>query len=104
MKSNVTVSFYFIWIKLIGGFYHKHLIDIKKITQDFNDLDYFKINPAEFYYVRSLIYAVQKQYEESDRDFKRAIDYNSSFEDYPISAERSFMDRINDFFSQLKNI
>ncbi|MBY0452013.1 MAG: hypothetical protein K2P92_03185, partial [Bdellovibrionaceae bacterium] len=73
MKSNVTVSFYFIWIKLIGGFYHKHLIDIKKITQDFNDLDYFKINPAEFYYVRSLIYAVQKQYEESDRDFKRAV-------------------------------
>ena len=101
IKSNVTVSFYFIWIKLIGGYYHKHVIDIKKITQDFNDLDYFKINPAEFYYVRALMSAIQKQYKESDTDFKRAVEYNNSFENYPISAERSFMDRISDFFSQL---
>lgn len=104
IKSHVTVCFYFIWIKLIGAYYNNHLIDIKKITQDLFDLDYFKINPAEFYYVRALLHAVERKYKESDESFKLAVSYNPIFKRYPINAEdASFMQRIYNFFSNLKS-
>ena len=105
MKSHPTVNFYFIWIKLIGAYYNNHLIDIKKISQDLFDLDYFKVNPAEFYYVRALLYAVQRQYKESDDSFQRAISYNEIFKNYPIDADESssFLKRIYNFFSGIKS-
>jgi hypothetical protein len=103
IKSHATVSFYFIWIKLIGAYYNNHLIDIKKISQDLFDLDYFKVNPGEFYYVRALLYAVERKYKESDESFERAISYNELFKNYPINAEdASFVQRIYKFFSGLK--
>jgi hypothetical protein len=105
IKTHATVSFYFIWIKLIGAYYNNHLIDIKKVSQDLFDLDYFKVNPGEFYYVRSLLYAVERKYKESDESFERAISYDGLFKNYPInsSEEESFVQRIYKFFSGLKS-
>ncbi|MCC2679027.1 MAG: two-component response regulator [Pseudobdellovibrio sp.] len=102
IKSHVTVCFYFIWIKLIGAYYNNHLIDVKKISQDLFDLDYFKINPAEFYYVRALLYAVERKYKESDESYKLAVSYNPVFKRYPINADEfSFLQRILNFFNSL---
>ncbi|MGZ3690605.1 MAG: hypothetical protein ACXVAX_03830, partial [Pseudobdellovibrio sp.] len=101
MKTHPTVSFYFIWIKLMGAYYNNHLIDIKKISQDFFELDYFKVNPGEFYYVRALLLAVQRQYKESDDYYQRAVTYNVLFKNYPINMESSFLDRIVNFFKSL---
>jgi hypothetical protein len=105
IKTNVTVNFYFIWIKLIGAYYNNHLIDNRKITQDLFDLDYYKVNPGEFYYVRSLLYAVERKYKESDESYKRAVSYNEVFKNYPINAEdaASFIQRIYKFFNGLKS-
>ena len=101
MKTHPTVNFYFIWIKLMGAYYNNHLIDIKKISQDFFELDYFKVNPGEFYYVRALLLAVQRQYKESDDYYHRAVTYNVLFRNYPINIESSFLDRIVNFFKSL---
>lgn len=102
MKSHPTVSFYFIWIKLMGAYYNNHLLDVKKVSQEFFELDYFKINPGEFYYVRALLCAVQRNYKESDEYFQRSIAYNNSFKKYPISKDNSFIDRIIQYFNSLK--
>ena len=101
MKSHPTVSFYFIWIKLMGAYYNNHLIDVKKINQDFFELDYFKVNPGEFYYVRALLLAVQRNYKESDDYYKRAVQYNKLFKKYPINSDISFIDRIIKFFDSI---
>lgn len=100
-STHPTVSFYFIWIKLIGAYYNNHMIDIVKVAQDFNQIDYFKMNPGEFYYVRALLQAVQKKYRESDESFMRAVDYNKMYRHFPINEDLSFVNRIVKFFNKL---
>ena len=103
MSTHPTVNFYFIWIKLIGAYYNNHMIDVQKISQDFYNLDYYKINPAEFYYVQALLLAVKRKYKESDEAYSRALYYNIMFKDYPINDSMSFIDRIVNFFSKINN-
>lgn len=101
MNTHPTVTFYFIWIKLIGAYYYNHMIDIVKVAQDFNQIDYFKMNPGEFYYVRSLLQAIQKKYRESDESYMRAVGYDKLYRLFPINEDLSFVDRIVKFFNKL---
>lgn len=101
MNSHPTVTFYFIWIKLIGARYSNHIIDIKKISQDFYQLDYFKMNPGEFYYVKALMLSVQKKYRDSDEFYNRAITYDKLYRNFPINESLSFVDRVLKFFNKL---
>jgi hypothetical protein len=101
VHTHPTVTFYFIWIKLIGAYYYNHIIDITKVAQDFNQIDYFKMNAGEFYYVRSLLQAVQKKYRESDESYMRAIGYDKLYRLFPINQDLSFVDRIVKFFNKL---
>ena len=101
MNTHPTVTFYFIWIKLIGAYYNNHVIDIKKISQDFYQIDYFKMNPGEFYYVKALMLAVQKKYRESDDSYQRAINYDRMYKNFPINEGMSFVDRIVKFFNRI---
>ena len=97
-SSNEKVKFYSIWVKLIGAFYHKHLLDLEGISKKLNELDMYQIDPAEFYYVKSLLAASQKNFQESDEHFLKAVNYDKTYKKYPINENSSFMGLIKKVF------
>lgn len=101
ISSHEKVNFYFIWIKLIGAFYSNHLLDLKKIAQDISEIDAYQIEPAEYYYVRALLSAVNKNYAESDQFYAKAVEYNALYKNFPVNDNSSFAALIKKFFKTL---
>lgn len=97
-SSHEKVKFYSIWVKLIGAFYNKHLLDLNGISKKLNELDMYQIDPAEFYYVKSLLAASQKNFQESDEHFSKAVNYDKIYKKYPINENSSFMGLIKKVF------
>lgn len=98
-SSHEKVKFYSIWVKLIGAFYNKHLLDLDGISKKLNDIDMYQIDPAEYYYVKSLLAASQKNYQESDEHFNKAVNYDKAYQKYPINENSSFMGLIKKVFN-----
>ena len=96
--SHEKVKFYSIWVKLIGAFYNKHLLDLEGIAKKLNEIDMYQIDPAEFYYVKSLLAASQKNYQESDEHFSKAVNYDKIYKKYPINENASFLGLIKKVF------
>ncbi len=96
--SNEKVKFYTIWVKLIGAFYNKHLLDVGGVSKKLAEIDMFKIDPAEYYYVKSLLAATQKNFQESDEFFLKAIGYDKVYKKFPINENSSFLGLIKKVF------
>ncbi len=101
-NSDPRVLLYVIWIKLIGAFYNSHSLDLAKMERDFTALDAFKTDPAEYYYVKSILEALQARYRESDDSYMKAVSYDPVYKGHPVDAELGFMTRIKKFFKTLK--
>ena len=101
-SSHEKVNFYIIWVKLIGAFYKNHLLDTLKIEKNINEIDMYQIDPAEHYYVRALLAASQKKYQESDELFNKAVNYDKMYLKFPINNQQSFVKIIKNFFNSLK--
>lgn len=97
-NSHEKVKFYSIWVKLIGAFYNKHLLDLEGVSKKLNEIDMYQIDPGEYYYVKSLLAASQKNYQESDEHFSKAVNYDKTYKKYPINDNSSFMGLIKKVF------
>ena len=97
-SSHEKVKFYSIWVKLIGAYYNKHLLDLEGISKKLNEIDMYQIDPAEYYYVKSLLAASQKNFQESDEHFNKAVNYDKNYKKYPINENSSFMGLIKKVF------
>ncbi|MEQ1722601.1 MAG: DUF4388 domain-containing protein [Pseudobdellovibrio sp.] len=101
ISSHEKVNFYFIWIKLIGAFYNNHLLDTRKVASDFSEIDAYQVDPAEYYYVKALLCAVNKNYAQSDSNYAKAFEYNKLYASFPINDNSSFLALIKKFFSSI---
>lgn len=101
MMSNPVLHFYFIWIKLIGVYEHNHIIEAEKISNEFNSIDSFQINPGEYHYVKALLFAIQQKYKESDEMYEKAVSYDKDLSKHPINRDDTFVSRILKFFNRL---
>lgn len=98
-SSHEKVKFYSIWVKLIGAFYNNHLLDLEGVSKKLNEIDMYQIDPAEYYYVKSLLAASQKNFQESDEHYSKAVNYDKTYKKYPINENSSFMGMIKKVFN-----
>ena len=101
-SSHEKVNFYIIWVKLTGAFYNNLQLDMHKLAKDLSEIDVYQLDPGEYYYVRSLLAAIQKGYRESDEFFIKAVSYDRLYKNYPINDNSSFLNIIKKFFNSLK--
>lgn len=98
VSSDEKINIYTIWVKLVGAFYGKHLLDTDRIEKIINDIDIHRIDPGEYYYIRSLLAATQKKFHESDSLFLKAVSHDKSYKKFPINSNKGFLSKIKKLF------